>query len=77
MKGKNVKVRYVKKSNDYRAVDVMRDMTIGRVYNGCLPEVGEVDHYGDEAIYDDEVWIEKDDKGNKVIIQLSDGLQIV
>ena len=77
MKGKHVKVRYVKKSNDYRAVDVMRDMTIGRVYNGYLPEVGEVDHYGDEVIYDDEVWIEKDDKGDKVIIQLSDGLQIL
>lgn len=77
MKGKNVKVRYVKKSNDYRAVLVMRDMTVGNIYDAYLPEIGEIDHYGYEVKYDDEVWIDRDDKGEKVVIQLSYGLQIV
>lgn len=55
----------------------MRDMTIGNIYDAYLPEIGEIDHYGDEVRYDDEVWIDRDDKGEKVVIQLSDGLQIV
>lgn len=57
--------------------DAMGDMSIGNIYAGYLPEQGETDGDGLEVLYDDEIWVWKDDVGDEVVTTLSDGLIIV
>lgn len=75
--GKNVNVKYVKQSSDLSARYPTHAMTIGNVYEAYIPEYGEEDPYGVNAYMTDEVWIAKDDDGEPVVVQLSDGLEIV
>ena len=75
--GKNVVVKCVNLWLGNSYFSPMRDLTVGNEYKAYLPDMGEKDPYGDEVIYDNEVWIEADDVGDKVVVQLSDGLEIV
>ena len=75
--GKNVNVKYVQQSSDLSARYPMHAMTIGNVYEAYMPDDGETDPHGIHAYMTDEVWITKDDDGEPVVVQLSDGLEIV
>ena len=71
--GKNVLVKLLSKGDDR----VLRDMTEGRVYEGYLPEKGDIDSSGWPVMSDDELWIEKDDVGDDVVTYISGKFEIV
>lgn len=71
--GKNVLVKLLSKGGDL----VLRDMTEGRVYEGYLPEKGDIDSSGLPVMRDDELWIKKDDAGDDVVTFIGDKFKIV
>lgn len=71
--GKNVLVKLLSKGSDR----VLRDMTEGRLYEGYIPEEGEIDSSGLPVMRDDELWIEKDDAGYDVVTYISVKFEIV
>lgn len=73
--GQHVKVRVL--SRESFAADVLlRDCTIGKVYDAYLPDHGEIDAHGLPTEVEDEVWF-TDDVGDAVVACLSIGLEIV
>lgn len=52
-----------------------RDLTPGKTYSARRPEFGEQDPHGLYVTYDDELWIDSDDKGDVVVTRLGYGFQ--
>jgi len=71
--GKKVLVKLLPNALNY----VLRDMTEGKVYEGYIPEKGEIDSSGYPVMRDDELWIEKDDAGDDVVTYISGNFEIV
>ncbi|NWA63026.1 hypothetical protein HX773_19145 [Pantoea sp. B9002] len=62
-------VKYTRKSEDEMARDCMRDMTIGKEYMAY----SSIQNLNPESF----ITIPDDDKGERVCVQLSDGLEII
>ena len=71
--GKKVLVKLLHNERKYE----LRDMTEGKVYEGYMPEKGEIDSFGDPVMRDDELWIEKDDVGDELVTYISGKFEIV
>ena len=76
-----VKVVYAPDSSTlsmgYMVCVVHRDLTPDKTYSARRPAFGEQDPYGLYVTYDDELWIEADDKGDVVVTRLGYGFQLV
>ncbi|MES8009084.1 hypothetical protein U6K69_12010, partial [Cutibacterium acnes] len=76
--GKFVRVKYTgEHGRDRAAKMVCCDMTVGKVYDGCLPDKGETDPYGCAVSLKGELWITADDAGDHVVTVINSGFELV
>lgn len=71
--GKNVLVKCVTEN----PCEHMRDMTTNSIYAAYLPSSEEEDKDGQPVMFDDEVWILRDDVGDEVVARLSHGIKVI
>lgn len=76
--GKFVQVKYTgEHGRDHTAKMVCRDMTVGKVYDGYLPDKGETDPDGCAVFLQGELWITADDAGDHVVAVINSGFELV
>ena len=75
--GMNVQVKYTGEHTTSRGAEICEDCTVGNVYAGTLAMPGDIDPFGMEVVWDNELWVESDDVGSPVVTTLDDGFELV